>query len=71
MKIDEARRVLKVRIALICSLALNHIAPTLNCALSTSLAKRGLRRALKWLWKVLSISGMSRGHGMGIYTHPT
>jgi hypothetical protein len=40
MKIDEARQVLKVRVALICSLALNHIAPTLNHALSTLLSQR-------------------------------
>jgi hypothetical protein len=40
MKIDEARQVLKVRITLICSLALNHTAPTLNHALSTLLSQR-------------------------------
>jgi hypothetical protein len=39
-KIDEARQVLKVRITLICSLALNHIAPTLNHVLSTLLSQR-------------------------------
>ena len=39
-KIDEAQQVLKVRIALNCSLTLNHTAPTLNCALSTSLSQR-------------------------------
>jgi hypothetical protein len=39
-KIDKARQVLKVRIALICSLALNHIAPILNHALSTLLSQR-------------------------------
>jgi hypothetical protein len=39
-KIDEARQVLKVRIALICSLALNHTAPTLNHTLSTLLSQR-------------------------------
>jgi hypothetical protein len=39
-EIDEARQVLKVRIALIYSLVLNHIAPTLNHALSTLLSQR-------------------------------
>jgi hypothetical protein len=39
-KIDEAQQVLKVRIALICSLTLNHTAPTLNYALSTKLSQR-------------------------------
>jgi len=40
MKIDEAQQVLKVRIALICSQALNHTTPTLNHALSTLLSQR-------------------------------
>ena len=39
-KIDEAQQVLKVRIALICSQALSHTAPTLNYALSTILSQR-------------------------------
>jgi hypothetical protein len=39
-EIDETRQVLKVRIALIYSLALNHTAPTLNHALSTLLSQR-------------------------------
>jgi hypothetical protein len=39
-KIDETRQVLKVRIALICSLARNHTAPTLNHALNTLLSQR-------------------------------
>ena len=51
-KIDEAQQVLKVRIALICSLTLNHTAPTLNCALSTSLPQReGWGEALQRLGK--------------------
>ena len=39
-KIGEAQQVLKVRIALICSQALNYTAPTLNYALSTILSQR-------------------------------
>jgi len=71
-KIDEAQQVLKVRIALICSLTINHTAPTLNCALSTSLSQReGWGESLEWLWKVWSISSTTRSSGMGIYTHPT
>jgi hypothetical protein len=76
MKIDEARQVLKVRITLICSLALNHTTPTLNHALSTLFSqKRGLGRAHTRLWKGFGRSGASAarpgGRGMGIYTHLT
>jgi predicted component of type VI protein secretion system len=53
-KIDEARQVLKVRIALICSLASNHTAPTLNHAVSTVLSQRE------------SLGELTQGFGKGL-----
>jgi len=68
MKIDEAQQVLKVNFALISSLTLNHIVPTLNCVLSTSLSQReSWGEALEWVWNVWRISNMTRSREIGIY----
>jgi hypothetical protein len=72
--LDAAQQVLKIWLALFCSLTLNHIAPTLNYSLSPSLSQREgwgeLSKGLGCVFDDLNVSSTTRRHEMSIYSHP-